>query len=257
MRPINSRLLVALSCGIPFALADRTNSATLAPVNLVLNGDFEDTINGTNKQLGYNSSFQDYQTDAEEWDSNGYNFLYSPGNADIGGAANQYNGFDDKLTLWSDRNGGEDFMPETSPTGGNFLALDGGHLVDDVVQVISGLTMGKDYDVTFWWAAAQQEGYYGPTTEQLQVSLGGQSFLTEVYELPDRGFSGWMQQTFTFTADSISPVLSFLAIGTPAGLPPFTLLDGVTMHETVIPELSTCFIGSVLACGLAFRRSRR
>lgn len=257
MLPNHSRLFAVLSCAFSLVLADQTKSATLAPVNLVINGDFELTTNGTDKQLGANTQWREYKTDAEDWDSNGYNFLYSPGSADTEGAANQYNGFDDKLKLWSDKNGGVNAMPDTSPTGGNFLALDGGHLVDPVVQLISGLTMGEDYDVSFWWAAAQQEGYYGPTTEQLQVSLGGQSFTTEVYELPDRGFSGWMHQTFTFTADSISPVLSFLAIGTPAGLPPFTLLDGVTMQATVVPELSTCLIGSILACGLAFRRCRR
>jgi hypothetical protein len=234
-------------------LAGNSNAA-----NLIVNGDFETTSNGTDKQLGYSTDNRTYKTDAVGWTTNGYNFLYAPGKADVGGALNSFNQNSSVLlTLWSSRNGGVDFMPETSPSGGNFLALDGGYEVDEVIQVISGLTQGTQYDVSFWWAAAQQTGFYGDTTEQLKVSLGGQSFLTNQIALPNQRFSGWVRQTFTFTADSVSPVLSFLAIGTPTGLPPFALLDGVTLQATVIPEASTCLIGAFLACGLAFRRSRK
>ena len=48
------------------------------------------------------------------------------------------------------------------------------------------------------------------------------------------GFSGWMQETMTFTATSTSETLSSLAIGTPSGQPPFALLDGVTLSD--VPE---------------------
>jgi hypothetical protein len=50
-------------------------------------------------------------------------------------------------------------------------------------------------------------------------------------------------------------VLSFLAVGTPAGLPPFSLLDGVTMTAAV-PEPATW---GMLAAGLglvAFARRK-
>lgn len=247
------QLLAILTCGMTLGFTGQSNSA-----NLIVNGDFETTENGTDKQLGYSSMYRSYQTDATGWTSGGYNFLYSPGSADVGGAQNQFSQTPGSLlTLWSDRNGGVNFMPATSPTGGNFLALDGGFEVEEVYQMISGLTIGQQYDVSFWWAAAQQTGFYGDTTEQLEVSLGEDVLRTNVIELPNQGFSGWMYQTFTFTADSVSPLLSFLAIGTPAGLPPFVLLDGVTMQPTAIPELSTCFIGVFLACGIVFRRSRQ
>lgn len=253
MLPLHFHLILTLSCGIVLSLAENSVSA-----NLIVNGDFETTVNGTDKQLGYSTDAKSYKTDAVGWSTNGYNFLYSPGSADVGGAQNQYSQTPGSLlTLWSNQNGGADFMPATSPTGGNFLAMDGGYLVDEVVQVVSGLTLGEKYDVSFWWAAAQQTGFYGPTTDRLEVSLGGQTFTTDMISLPNQGFTGWVYQTFTFTADSVAPVLSFLAIGTPTGLPPFSLLDGVTMQPTAVPELSSCLIGAFLACGIVFRRVRR
>lgn len=48
------------------------------------------------------------------------------------------------------------------------------------------------------------------------------------------GFSGWLNQTFDFVATGSSEVLSFLAAGTPAGVPPFALLANVSV--TVAPE---------------------
>ena len=39
---------------------------------------------------------------------------------------------------------------------------------------------------------------------------------------------------FTYTATAASEVLSFLATGTPSGVPPFALLDGVTLNS--VPE---------------------
>ena len=75
--------------------------------------------------------------------------------------------------------------------------------------------MGETYAVTFEWAGAQQEGFDGLNTEQLEVSLGSQNQFTTVYDNAIHGFSGWMPQTFYFTADATSEVLSFLAIGTP------------------------------------------
>jgi len=41
-------------------------------------------------------------------------------------------------------------------------------------------------------------------------------------------FTGWQKTTFTFTAQTANDVLSFLAVGTPNGEPPFSVLDGVS-----------------------------
>jgi hypothetical protein len=70
------------------------------------------------------------------------------------------------------------------------------------------------------------------------VSLGAQTQFTEVKNNANHGFTGWEQKTMTFTATAASQVLSFLAIGTPSGVPPFSLLDGVSMVAAV-PEPET------------------
>jgi hypothetical protein len=212
--------------------------------NLVTNGDFELTTNGPNKQLGNN-------TNATGWTTSGYNFLFAPGAADTTGAV----GASGSLSLWGSNNGGAVTLPSSSPSGGNYVAADGAYEVGPLNQTINGLIIGNSYEVSFYWAAAQQQSFNGATTEQWKVSLGSQTHSTEIYHLPNHGFSGWMQETFTFTATATSSVLSFLAIGTPDGLPPFSLLDGVSMHA--VPEPSAYLMAGVLACGAIFRRQRK
>jgi hypothetical protein len=236
MKRSNTRLFAALSCGIIFAL-------DASAQNLVVNGDFEFTTNGADRQLSFN-------TDAVGWYTDGYNFIFAPGSADTTGATGQY-GF---LSLWGSNNGGTSEIPYSSPVGGNYIGADGAFGVSPISQTLSGLSIGNEYEVSFYWAAAQQSGFDGATTEKWEVSLGGQTISTSTYHLPNHGFSGWMQETFTFTADSVNPVLSFLAVGTPEGLPPFSLLDGVSV--VAVPEPSTWLLGSFFLCGLSLRRKR-
>ena len=65
-----------------------------------------------------------------------------------------------------------------------------------------------------------------------------------------------MLETFDFTAGATSEMLSFLAVGTPANnLPPFALLDGVTL--TAVPEPSTWAMMLVGFSGLGYAAYRR
>ena len=65
--------------------------------------------------------------------------------------------------------------------------------------------------------------------------------------IPSHGFSGWMYQSFSYTATSSSEVLSFFANGSPP-VPPFALLDGVTLNaNSSIPEPGTI---TLMATGL-------
>ncbi len=194
--------------------------------NLVTNGGFETTTNGP-------CQF-DYCTTAPPWSSSGYNFIFGYGTADTTGS----NGQDGNLRLWGPNDGSNNGMPAGSPDGGNFVAADGSYGVAPIQQTIPGLTAGDKYTVGFWWAGAQNYGFTSPTTEQWQVGLGGQTQDTVVLQNPSHGFTGWRYQSFTFTADNSSDVLSFLAVGTPAGEPPFVLLDGVTMYAAT-PEPGT------------------
>ncbi len=87
------------------------------------------------------------------------------------------------------------------------------------------------------------------TTEQFAVSLGNQTLDTQVLTDPSHGFTGWTYESLTFTPTSSSEVLSFLAIGTPSGEPPFSLLDGVSVTSTSpVPEPGTL---TLMATGLA------
>ena len=222
-------------------------SATPALADLVTNGDFEEITNGGG-QLGFN-------TNATDWTSatTSYNFLFTPGSADTTGVTGQYG----NLQLWGPNNGSANGLPATSPNGGNFVGMDGAFQAGPLQQTINGLTVGETYAVTFEWAGAQQEGFDGPNTEQLEVSLGSQNQFTTVYDNPSHGFSGWIPQTFYFTADATSEVLSFLAIGTPISpsVPPFSLLDSVSMMA--VPEPSTWAMMVVGFGGLGFAAYRR
>ena len=216
-------------------------SAAQAATNLVTNGGFETTTNGAGQF--------DNNTHAAGWTSNGYNFIFADGTADAGGANGQYG----NLTLWGSKNGGTGVIT-SSPTGGNFVGADGAFIVAPIQQVLTGLVVGKDYLVDFDWAAAQQHGYNGATTEQWIVSLGGQSISTAVFANESHGFSGWMHESFRFTYDGANNVLSFLAVGTPNGEPPFSLLDGVSAAAVPEPASWALMLVGFGAVGFAARR---
>jgi hypothetical protein len=147
-------------------------------------------------------------------------------------------------------------MPASSPYGGNFIGADGAYEVGAITQTISGLTSGDFYTVGFYWAGAQQTGYTGATTEQWQVSLGSSTQSTAVLNNVSQGFTGWQYQTFTYQATSSSEVLSFLAVGTPNGQPPFALLSDVTLLVQT-PEPATVVVvlsGLLVLAGVRRRR---
>ncbi len=215
-----------------------------AAKNLVVNGGFETTTNGA-------AQF-DSHTMATGWSSTGYNFLFAAGTADTTGSTGDY-GF---LGLWGSKNGGTTVFTD-SPTGGNFVAADGAFGVAPIQQTIAGLTPGKKFTVAFDWAAAQQFHYDGATTEQWKVSLGSQEIDTKVYDNPSHGFSGWMHESFVFTPKSGTQILSFLAVGTPGGEPPFSLLDGVTGAAVPEPTTWALMLGGLGFVGGALRTRRR
>ncbi len=124
-----------------------------------------------------------------------------------------------------------------SPDGPHFVALDGDvNARGNLSQTVNGLVVGQTYTLSFDWAVSQFADRDGQTTEQMEYSLGGVTFDTDVITNPSHDFQGWMTVTQTFTATSGSELLNFLSIGTPTGLPPVALLDGVSLTGPGVPE---------------------
>ncbi|MFZ2987662.1 PEPxxWA-CTERM sorting domain-containing protein [Ideonella sp.] len=204
--------------------------------NLVANGGFESSTNGAELQLGT-------KTDLTGWTASGYAFLFNGATAGSNGAIYQGQNSQGQPTDYRIRLWGTTYGPANglgaSASGGNFVGIDGAYDTHPLSQTISGLTVGQQYEVSFQWAAAQEYTYYGASYSNWTVSLGNESYTTATQQIASQGFSGWLNQTFTFTADSSSEVLSFLAGGGPHGLPPFALLDGVSMTAAAVPEPSS------------------
>ena len=244
---------IAAGAGVTLALV--TSLAHAAPVTVV-NGGFEQTLTPNSSQFG---AFYAKQQ-VTGWSTSGYNFVFLPGTADTTGAVGQFGGPSNPLKLWGPGDGSNNGLTG-SPNGGNYLALNGDFEVSPVSQMLTGLTAGVATTVSFDWAGAQQFGYSGATTEQLLVSLGGQTLATAILANANHGFTGWKTAELTFMPTGSTELLSFLAKGTPGGEPPNVLLDGVSVSQSSpVPEPSTlALLGTGLAgvSGLVRRRFKR
>lgn len=256
--------------------------------NLLVNGDFEDV------SIAHSTIFGDGTNSLPTltgWKTTGYNFVFMD-NPTYLGTPNTPTGADDefdgaytsndpngsRLSLWGpDTFGNPSFNGITnSPTGGNFLAGDGAYINRPIEQTVSGLEVGREYYVGFYWAAGQQSGYGGDTTEKWIVCFGTCSYTFDpnnaeaysVYDVtpdsqivetatvsnPERGFTPWRYEYLTFTAQNETQTLSFLAQGTPLGQPPFSLLDGVNL--AAVPEPQT-WVMMLIGFGLVGSTMRR
>jgi hypothetical protein len=241
-------------------------SAHAGQINLVQNGGFETTSMTSYCPTGQTSNCADQMTtsNVSNWSTGGYNFIYTPTSLRTsgsqagdplayqtgGGLVGLYNATAPSTYT------GQYATIFSSPAGGNIVGADGAFQVGAITQTVNGMEIGGDYAVTFWYGGAQQDTYSGTTTEAWKVSLGGQSFETPVLTNASHGFTGWYSQTFIFEATSTSEVLSFLAIGTPSGEPPFSLLDGVTDFEVPEPGTVAMMCAGVAGLILVARKRR-
>ena len=209
-------------------------------VELVTNGNFEATTYTQNTQFGgISGNTYVASQGVTGWTGAGGNalqFYY------FGGTQTTVN----PIERFGDANDVLNATTTNSIAGGNFVGLDGDqgdaglgipNVQGSISQLINGLVVGEHYTLTFNWAAAQMANRFGATSEQLHITFGGETRDTAILAIPEGGFSGWQNGSFNFTATSNSQLLTFLSVGTPSGLPPIALLDGVSL--TMVPEPST------------------
>jgi len=216
-------------------------NAGAAHASLITNGNFEQTSAGTNKKINGKNVESDRTTlngwtSAEKYtnpktgevkylNNGGYNFVLD------GNIANT-----NKSALWLEGNGNG---YTASPTGGNFFASDSQYYPGRLSQLVNNLIAGTEYVLTFDYALAQQVGFVGANLDNFwSVGFGGATLETTKLSILDNGFSGWQKATMTFTANGTSELLSFLAMGTAPGAPPFMLLDNIYL-ESAVPEPAT------------------
>ena len=221
-------------------------AANAAGPNLVTNGGFED---------GYTVSTQFNQAigvgqGPTGWNSAGtqsYNLYVDPATVTTQETITQSSEPGQKLAT---------SFTGPSPDGGKFVILDGDELYNGVLsQTINNTVIGQRYAVKFYWGASQLQDRSGDTTERLEVGFGGNpTQTTATLATPAQGFEGWFAQSFTFTATGTSQLLSFLSHGTPGGLPPVAVLDGVSVAAVPEPAMWGLMIVGFGLVGVAARR---
>lgn len=232
---------ILLSCSV----AAMFGASFANAVPLIANGTFELTTNGTNRQLSSSPIEADNRSTLSGWTSSngndgGYNFVLDTGIITTSASAIGLKAY----TATADH--------------GQVFASDALYYPGVLSQTVNGLTPGASYLLSFDYAMGQQAGFNGKNLDNYwQVAFGGATLKSGKLSLEDGGFTGWQSATMQFTATSASQVLSFLAVGSSPGAPPFMLLDNVAM-ESAVPEPSTLSLlgGAVLAGLLARRRGR-
>jgi hypothetical protein len=238
--------------------------ATLDPAHqFITNGGFEQTTNGLG-QLRRNTNVVGWTSQKVDASTYSYSFVLNASTVSTTGSPGEYG----QEMLWGPGNGANNGLQNSlGGTGGNFVGADGAYHLGKLTQTITGLIVGQSYQLTFDFAGAQEYNYgNGPSTDSWYFGFENQGINQQSAVLNNsyKGFTGWQTQTFNFVATQTSDTLYFLAQGSPAGQPPFSLLDNVSLvgaYGTVsaAPEAGTwaMMLFGFGGIGMALRTRRR
>lgn len=226
-----------------------------AAANLVANGSFELTVSGVTSPGAHicaNGSGvgSTCTSNLQSWSANcssvGCAGTATPGSILFGGTGG---------SAWNS-NMGLAGSPPNSPDGGNFIGIDGdSQYSNSIFQTINGLIPGYAYQLTFYQASGQQTGLSGATTNQWKVTFGSAIWTSAVMNDQSQSYTPWTVQSTIFIATAASQMLTFLAVGSPAGQPPVSLLDGVNLVG--VPEPASIALTLAGLAALARYRLRR
>ena len=220
--------------------------------NLITNGDFSNYTTGPEGPGSIGSNVLNYNyTRLTDWsDPQAYTIaaLY------------------DHTTLsswWSDGSG-RHYLPAAAAVNkpaGNYLLMDADRAAGyayKLSQTISGLTAGQQYTISFWTSSLYANFGASTTHSEMQVQLGNSAWQTtpSVSVSPSNTWSGWVQNTMTFTADSNSDNLTFWANGGPNGYPPIIVMADLEM-TAMVPEPTSIILatlGTLGVVGVGLRR---
>jgi hypothetical protein len=148
-------------------------------VDLSLTSDIPFTTSATTEALygglGWNGAPTIASKTFGDWTSEGYNFLLPNGNA-----------LSTPNTAAVEDGSSMHFYGTSlsAPVGNSYIAADGAYLVGRIYQDLTGLEIGQMYSVSFYQAAAQQNGLSGNTTDAWIVNVGG-NYETPTYSADD------------------------------------------------------------------------
>lgn len=225
-----------------------------ARANLVVNGSFELTVSGVSSPGAHicanGSTTSTCTSNLVGWSATcstqGCGGTSTPGSIMYGGTGG---------SGWNSNLGLAGSVPN-SPDSGNFIGIDGDpEYTQTIYQTVTGLIVGGTYQLSFYQASGQQLGLTGATVNQWQVTFGSATWTSAVMNNQSQSYTPWTVQTTTFVATAASQVLTFMAVGSPAGEPPISLLDGVSLNQ--VPEPASALLAGAGMVGLALLARRR
>ena len=140
-----------------------------------------------------------------------------------------------------------------------------------LTQTLTGLTAGKNYQVSFYQAAATVIGgpqFNKPTENKIAVYFGSDfqtyQWADQINMAVSQNVTQWQKQTMTFTASAPTQYLAFLNVGGPVGQPPMALLSGISVDDGTPPATPVPWetdalpiVGSVIAFGFGLRAKQK